>query len=116
MHKPFVLAALEDFELAVAAGGLVGRREFRLDGRKDVVVERALHDEQRHQADGLVAIEDLLRVALEDRLPRLEERRVVLDHRLALHFLGMLESGVRITDRRPHGDEAHRGVNLRRLR
>ena len=62
--------------LTVAAGGLVGRGELLLRGRQHVVVERALHDQQRHQRDLLAPLEDLLRIALVDRLPRLEERLV----------------------------------------
>src|SRR6516164_10123132 len=91
---PLVLAALEDLKLAVAACCPVGGGELLLDSWEHVVVELALHDEQRHQRDRFVAIEDLLWVALEDRVPRFEEGRVVLDHAVALHALRVLEARV----------------------
>src|SRR4029077_17440384 len=48
---PFVLAALEQVVLDVAAGGAIAGDELLLERRQDVVVERALHDQERHQRD-----------------------------------------------------------------
>src|SRR5262245_58671582 len=56
---PHVVAVLEDLELAFAAGGAVGGGELLLQRGEHVVVERALHDEERRQRRGLVALEDL---------------------------------------------------------
>src|SRR5262245_58061684 len=96
---PLVLAVLEDGQVAGAADGPIGRREFFLQRGQHVVVEGALHDQERHQADLLAALEDALGIALEDRLPRVEVDAAVLDHALALHLLRLLEAGVRVTDR-----------------
>src|SRR5450432_1456326 len=67
---PFVNAALEHMDLAIAAGSLVGRGELLLHGRKHVVVERALHDQQGRQRDVLASLEYLLRIAFVDGLKR----------------------------------------------
>src|SRR4051812_15770412 len=61
LGDPLVLAVLEDVELHVAAGGLVGLDELFLHGGAHVVVERALHDEKRHERDLFVPVENLLR-------------------------------------------------------
>src|SRR4029079_18373139 len=79
-RHPFVLAALEDAELALAAGGRISRRKLLLHRREHVVVERTLHDQQRHERDRLAPLENLLWIAFVNRLPGHEERRVVLDH------------------------------------
>jgi hypothetical protein len=75
----------------LAARRPVGLDEFFLHRRRDIVVEGALHDEQRHQRRLFPALEYLLRVAFVDRFPRREEQRVVLDHAFVLATLGILE-------------------------
>ena len=95
---PLVFAALEHVELAVAAGRPVRRGEFLLQGREHVVVERALHDQERRERHRLTALEYLLRIAFVDRLPRIEVGLVVLDHPRALHLLRLLEARVRVAD------------------
>jgi len=49
---------------------LVGRCEFLLRRRQHVVVERALHDQERHHRDRLAAFKNFLRVRLVDGVPR----------------------------------------------
>src|SRR5947208_3652905 len=94
LGHPLVLAALEDMQLALAAGGAVGVGEFLLRRRQHVVVELALHDEKRAQRDLLAALEYFLRVALVDRLPRLEVGLARLDELRALHLLRLLPARV----------------------
>src|SRR4051812_14422538 len=53
-RDPLVLAVVEHVKLHVAAGGLVRGDELLLHCRTDVVVERTLHDEQRHKRHRLV--------------------------------------------------------------
>src|SRR5437763_12461584 len=101
---PLVFAAVEYFELTLAACCLVGSRKFFLHGRKHVVVERTLHDQQRHEPDRLVALEDFLRIAFVDRVPRLEKNRVVLDHGVPLQPLGILKARIGVADRRARRD------------
>src|ERR1700681_5093084 len=64
---PLVLAAFEQLILDVAAGSFVGLRALLLNRREHVVVERALHDEERDPGDGLVALENLMRITFVDR-------------------------------------------------
>src|SRR5579864_5172508 len=70
LGDPFVHGVREQVKLDVAAGALVGLDEFLLLLRQHVVVERALHDEERQQRDFLVALENLLWIGLVDSLPR----------------------------------------------
>src|SRR6266404_6520216 len=63
LRDPFVHGVLEQMVVDLAAGGLVGGDEFFLRFRQHVVVERALHDQQRHQREFFLALEDFLRDA-----------------------------------------------------
>src|SRR3954470_23493215 len=69
---PLVHRAFEELVLALATGRAVSFREFFLLRGQHVVVELALHDEQRLQHRRLLAIEDLLRARRVDRFPRPE--------------------------------------------
>src|SRR5262252_7695131 len=113
LGNPLVLAALEDGQLAYTASRAVRRRELLLDGGQHVVVESALHDEQRHQGHLLPVLEDLLRIALVDRLPRVEVDPVVLDHRVALRPLRLLEPRVRVADGRARRYVRNPGIDTR---
>src|SRR5829696_3901144 len=75
---PFVDGVLEQPIVATAAGRPIGVGELFLHLGQHVVVECALHDEQRRQGDLFLALEDLLRIAFVDRLPRREKHLVVL--------------------------------------
>src|SRR6185295_94206 len=77
---PHVLAALEDLALAFPARRAVVLGELVGDLPRHVGVELALHDEERREAHLLAALEDLGRVALEDRLPRVEVHLALLHH------------------------------------
>ncbi len=56
----------------------------------DVVVDRARHDQERHERDFLVAVEDLLWIRFVDGVPRVEKESVVLHPGVALHFSAFL--------------------------
>src|SRR5437762_13890840 len=98
LGDPLVHAVLEDLERYIAAGRLERPDELLLRRRKHVVVERALHDEERPHADLLLALEDLQRIALVDRFPRIEEGLarllqvlVRLAHRLLVARVGVAD-------------------------
>src|SRR6185369_2134023 len=61
-------------------------------------------------------LEDLLRIAFENRFPRIEVDPAVVHHLLPLHPLGLLEARKRIADRRAGRDEGNRGVDVRGCR
>src|SRR5262249_55506602 len=101
--------------LDIAAGISIAPRESLLYRRENVVVEGTLHDQEWHLCDRLVTVEDLLRIAFVDRVPRGEERRVVLDHRDALQLLRILVTGKGVADGRAHRDVCDRGVGAWRF-
>src|SRR6516225_3420524 len=61
-RDPFVNGIFEQAIVALAAGGSVGLREFFLHLGQHVIIERALHDKERHQRDLFLALENFLRV------------------------------------------------------
>src|SRR5215468_296157 len=61
-RNPFVNGIFEQAIVALSAGGSVGLGEFFLHLGQHIIIERALHDEERHQGDLFVALENFLRV------------------------------------------------------
>src|SRR5215813_15353256 len=59
-RDPFVNGIFEQAIVALAAGGSVGLGEFFLHLRQHIIIERALHDEEWHQGDLFLALENFL--------------------------------------------------------
>src|SRR5262245_25105215 len=114
LSDPFVDGIFEQAIVALAAGGLVGLGELLLHWGQHVIVECALHDKERHQVDLFLALENLLRIALVDRLPRIEEHLVVFHHALVAAPLRVLIACKSVADRRTHRNVGDGGVDVRR--
>lgn len=113
LEHPQVAAALEDRDLAFAAGRAVGFAEFLLKRRQDVVVQSALHDQHRRQLDRLAALEDQLRVAFLDVAEGIEIHMVAIRHVLAPLGERVVVARQGIADRRARRHVADARVDLR---
>src|SRR5262249_16716341 len=102
-RDPFVNTIFEQAIVALAAGRSVGLGDVLLEVGEYGMIEGALHDEERHQGDLFLALENFLRVGFVDRLPRIEEHLVVFNHTLvaAPHSVFVARKGV--ADRRTRG-------------